>query len=134
MVGVDKASFGTETCEIRLGHHSLTGDLKRYEIQINPVNRLGANLLLVFDLVAKADHNFVRYPRMFVQDADGNIVFESTGNIEETRFEVGSEYKQEATGKRVPQAFTYTFRDGGKPVVYTMESTQELSEQEPGHE
>ena len=66
---------------------------------------------------------------MFVQDADGNIVFESIGDIEETRFEVGSEYEQEATGKRVPRAFTYTFREGDSSVVYAMESSSELDAQ-----
>ncbi|MEP3329714.1 hypothetical protein [Sedimentitalea sp.] len=211
--GEGETSFSTEGCDIRMGPHSLVGDLKRYEIEISPVNGLGAKLvlesmsapwrpgtgyigfgendkdyfawlcsvprgrvhgqltvngetrdisgfgyhdhqwgtvpplmvwnhwfwirqafddytILVFDLVANADHNFARYPLLFVHDADGNIVFESFGDIEETRFEVGEEYEQEATGKRVPKAFTYTFCDGDSSVVYTMETISELDAQD----
>ncbi len=209
----DEATFSTEGCNIRLGQNSLIGDLKRYAIEIVPVNGFGAKLVLestsspwrpgtgyigfgendqdyftwlcsvprgrvhgqltingeardiagfgyhdhqwgtvppltiwnhwfwirqafddysvlVFDLVANANCNFARYPLVFVQDADGNIVFESVGNIDETKFEVDREYKQEATGKRVPGVFTYTFRDGDKSVVYSMDATKELSAQD----
>lgn len=208
-----EASFSTEGCDIRIGPHSLTGDLKRYEIEVSPVNGLGAKLvlasmssswrpgtgyigfgendkdyftwlcgvprgrvhgqltvkgetrdisgfgyhdhqwgnvpplmiwnhwfwirqayddytILIFDLVANADHEFARYPLLFVQDAGGNVIFESTGELEETKFEVGSEYEQEATGKLVPKAFTYTFRDGDSSVVYDMQSTSELDAQD----
>ncbi|MDC7219459.1 MAG: lipocalin-like domain-containing protein [Spirochaetales bacterium] len=86
--------------------------------------------ILVFDLVSNSSHDFVRYPFVFIQDAEGNIVFESTGDIDETGFEVLSEYDQEATGKRVPGAFTYTFRDGDKTAVYSMEATKEISAQD----
>ncbi|MEO0631428.1 MAG: lipocalin-like domain-containing protein, partial [Planctomycetota bacterium] len=86
--------------------------------------------VLVFDLVANTGHEFDCYPLAFVQDADGNVVFENIGNTESTGFEVGSEYVQEATGKRVPRAFTYTFRDGDSSVVYALESTLELEAQD----
>lgn len=213
VVGVDEATFSTETCDIHIGPHSFVGDLKRYEIEVSPVNGFGAKLVLdsttspwrpgsgyigfgendqdyftwlcavprgrvqgkltvngetrdltgfgyhdhqwgtvaplmiwnhwfwirqafddytvlIFDFVANADCSFVRYPLVFVQDVDGNIVFQGTGEIDETRFNVDSEYEQEATGKRVPGAFTYSFRDGDNSVVYSMQSTKELSAQD----
>ncbi|MDC7219460.1 MAG: lipocalin-like domain-containing protein [Spirochaetales bacterium] len=86
--------------------------------------------ILIFDFVANADCGFARYPLVFVQDAEGNIVFEGKGDIEETDFTVDKEYVQEATGKLVPGAFTYTFRDGKSTVVYSMESQRELSAQD----
>ncbi|WP_460274733.1 hypothetical protein [Celeribacter sp. ULVN23_4] len=208
-----ETTFSTEGCDIRMGPHSLIGDLKQYEIEISPVNGLGAKLalestsspwrpgtgyigfgendkdyftwlcavprgrvygeltvkgetreitgfgyhdhqwgtvpplvvwnhwfwirqayddytILIFDLVANAGHDFARYPLVFVQDAEGKIVFQSAGDIGEVSFEVGSEYEQEATGKRVPLAFTYTFRDGDNSVVYSMETTSELDAQD----
>jgi len=66
----------------------------------------------------------------FVQDADGNVVFENIQNTEDTGFEVVSEYEQEATGKRCPRSFTYTFGLGSSSVVYALESTLELEAQD----
>lgn len=208
-VSADEATFSSEKCDIRFGPHTLTGDLKRYEIQISPVNAIGANLvlesmsspwrpgtgyigfgendkdyftwlcsvprgrvsgqltvngetrdvngfgyhdhqwgnvpplmiwnhwfwirqsfddysILVFDLVANSEYNFNTYPLVFIQDADGNIVFEGFGEIDESKFRVESEYEQKATGKSVPRALSYTFRDGKKLVSYSMKSTEEL--------
>lgn len=82
--------------------------------------------ILIFDFTANFEYNFKRYPLVFVQDANGKIIFESFGDIEESKLEIESEYKQELTGKDLPHAFTYTFKDGDKSVVYSMESIEEI--------
>lgn len=208
-VNAEDSFFSSEKCDIKLGPHTLTGDLKTYTIHLDQQNGLGADLvlesmsspwrpgtgyigfgendkdyftwlcsvprgrvtgnltvngkskevkgfgyhdhqwgnvpplmiwnhwfwirhafddfsILIFDLVSNVNYGFKPYPLMFIQDTEGNIVFESYGQIDESKFDVESEYKQEATGKNVPKAFTYNFQDGNKSVKYSMKSKQEL--------
>lgn len=46
MYGEEEASFGTERCDPRFGPHSFVGDLKRYDIEVSPVNGSGVKLVL----------------------------------------------------------------------------------------
>lgn len=79
--------------------------------------------ILVFDLVTNKDFGFKRYPVAFIEDKDGNIIFENTDNA---RFEVIEEYLQEQTQKYYPKQFKYTFENGGKTVEYTVKVESEI--------
>ena len=73
--------------------------------------------LLVFDLTASKKYGHKRFPIMFIEDKDGNIIFENT---EEVKHEVLEEYFDEHCGKYVPKTSHYTFRNGAKQVEYTL--------------
>ncbi|MDR1654171.1 MAG: hypothetical protein LBS01_11115 [Prevotellaceae bacterium] len=47
MCPAHESSFSKEQCDIKIGKHRVTGDLKNYSIHIEPVNGLGADLKLV---------------------------------------------------------------------------------------
>lgn len=74
--------------------------------------------ILVFDMVSSKNTNFTRFPIVFVQDKDGNIVFESTDNV--TCEVLGEYHDDEASGKDYPKALHYIFENKGKKVDYTL--------------
>ena len=84
---------------------------------------VGEYNILVFDFLTSQKYGYKRYPLCFIQDKDGNIIFE---NFESAKFEVIEEYLQELTGKYHPKRFKYTFENGGKTVEYTINSDAEL--------
>ena len=74
--------------------------------------------MLVFDMVSNKNTEYSRFPIMFIQDKDGNIVFENTHNV---TCEVLEEYHDdEASGKDYPKALHYSFENDGKQVDYTL--------------
>lgn len=79
--------------------------------------------ILVFDLVTNKEGGFKRYPLAFIQDKEGNVVFENTENA---KFEVFEEYLQEETNKLHPKFFKYTFENKGKKVEYTVTMEGEI--------
>lgn len=79
--------------------------------------------ILVFDLVASKEYGYKRYPLAFIQDKEGNTIFENTENV---KFEVLEEYLQEEINKYHPKLFKYTFKNNGKKVEYTIKGKNEL--------
>lgn len=79
--------------------------------------------ILVFDLVTSKEFGYKRYPLVFIQDKEGNIVFENTENV---KFEVLEEYLQEETNKLHPKSFKYIFENSGKKVEYTLSMENEI--------
>lgn len=84
---------------------------------------LGDYNLLVFDLVANKNFGYKHYPIAFIEDVDGNILFENTQNV---KFDVLEEYLQEQTGKYHPKHVKYTFENNGKVVEYTLKIKNEI--------
>lgn len=75
--------------------------------------------MLVFDMVSNKNTEFTRFPIVFIQDKDGNIVFENTHHVS---CEVVEEYHDdEVSGKDYPQKICYTFKNDGKRVDYTLQ-------------
>lgn len=74
--------------------------------------------MLVFDMVSNQNTEFSRFPICFIQDKNGNIVFENTHNV---KCEVLEEYHDdEASDKDYPKALHYIFENDGKKVDYTL--------------
>jgi hypothetical protein len=74
--------------------------------------------MLVFDMVSSKKTEYTRFPIVFIQDKDGNIVFE---NLQGVDCKVLDEYKDnEASGKDYPKSIQYTFKNNGKQVDYSL--------------
>lgn len=204
----EEGEYHKGSCNVKIGPHSFVGNLKEYEIEIKPINGLGAKLkltnlvkswrpgsayigfgendeqyltwlcvvpkgkvsgeitvngekravsgygyhdhqwanihvmmtnnhwlwirqsvgdyvVLVYDFVASKKFGYKRFPMFFVQDKEGNIVFENTDSAN-VKLEILEEYYQEETNKTCPKAFKYTFENSGKKVEYTVTNKCEL--------
>jgi len=72
--------------------------------------------LLVFDMTATKKNDYERFPIMFIQDKDGNLVFENKGGV---KCELLEEYHdKDISGKNYPKDVRYTFESGGDKAVY----------------
>lgn len=80
--------------------------------------------LLVFDMVSSKNTNFTRFPIVFVQNKEGQIVFQNTQNVECTVLE--EYHDDEASGKDFPKAIHYIFENDGKKLEYTLTSREIL--------
>lgn len=206
----EEGSFEKESCDVKVGQHSLKGNLKEYAIRVSAIDGLGADLkltsltkpwkpgsgyfafgdndeqyftwlcivpkgkvtgtitvdgeiykvqgfgyhdhqwgninpfmawntwlwarldlkdysMLVFDFVAAKEFGFKRFPIAFIQDKEGNLVFENSENVQ---YEVLEEYKQEGTNKYYPKISKYTFENNGKKVECTLKVKEELEIQD----
>ncbi len=79
--------------------------------------RLDDYTILVFDLVASAPYDYTRFPIAFIQDNEGNIVFQNTHDV---TYEVISEYHDDNAGTDYPKVSRYTFRADDTTVDYTL--------------
>jgi hypothetical protein len=68
--------------------------------------------ILVFDFVASAKFGFQRIPVCFIQDADGDLVFTNTHDV---NYEVLEELRDPTSGKDCPKVSRYTFRSRRDP-------------------
>jgi hypothetical protein len=71
----------------------------------------------VFDFVASAKYGFERIPVCFIQDADGDLVFTNTHDV---NYEVLEELRDPTSGKDCPKVSRYTFVHDGIQVEYTL--------------
>jgi len=75
--------------------------------------------MLVFDMVTNKKTDYTRLPLVFIQDKDGNLVFESTDNV---ACEVLEEYHDTETSDKIyPKSIKYTFENDGKRVDYSLD-------------
>ncbi|MDO5861880.1 MAG: hypothetical protein Q4Q58_03695 [Thermoplasmata archaeon] len=92
--------------------------LKEWNHWVWARQNFGDYSLLVFDMVSNGKTGFSRFPLMFLQDAEGNLVMENTRGVE---CEVLGEYHDENSGKDYPKGFRYVFENGGARLEYTLE-------------
>ncbi|MEA5052396.1 MAG: lipocalin-like domain-containing protein [Propionicimonas sp.] len=80
--------------------------------------------ILVFDMTTQAEYGFTRFPLCFVQDSEGNVVFENTQQVDYT---VESEYTDPSSGKVYPKDARYVFDNpmGHAEYVLTQDSVIE---------
>lgn len=74
--------------------------------------------MLTFDMVTNKESGYVRFPIVFIEDKDGNIVFENTQNV---TCNVLDEYHDEASDKDYPKSIRYIFENDGKRVDYALD-------------
>lgn len=78
----------------------------------------GDDSMLVFDFVTSEEYGFARMPIAFIQNADGDTVFESRHGV---KCKILDTYVDEkASGKTYPKKISYIFTDGNKKAVYTL--------------
>lgn len=82
---------------------------------------------LIFDFVTSEESGFARIPVFFVQNADGELVFESYDSVTCTVPEMTPVDK--ASGKEYPKIVCYEFDDGNAHVSYRLESKEILESQ-----
>lgn len=73
--------------------------------------------MIVFDFVSNEEMGYTRLPITFVEDAEGNLVFENTEGVD---CEVLGTYHDDTSGKDYPTGFHYVFSNGGKTAEYTL--------------
>lgn len=73
--------------------------------------------MILFDMVSNSKTEYTRFPLAFIQDKDGNLVFENTQDV---KCLVPSEYTDEASGKVYPGEIRYTFENKEKTVDYSL--------------
>lgn len=86
---------------------------------------VGDYTVLTYDFVANKTYGHKRYPMFFIQDKEGNIVFENIDSSS-VKLDILDEYLQEETNKMCPKAFKYTYKNSGKTVEYTVTNIDEL--------
>ena len=84
---------------------------------------IGDYTMLVFDFVLNKEYGYHRIPLAFIQDKDGNILFENTHKVQCT---VEEEYLMEATQTKFPKVTHYVFENDGKRVDYRLTVKEEL--------
>ena len=93
-------------------------------------HNLGDYNLLVFDFISSAEYGYKRYPLTFLEDKNGDIVFESYEN-ENVKCEIMEEYIQEGTNKNYPKVSKYIFENDGKKLTYTLTADEEIEISDP---
>lgn len=208
---VETAEYGKGKCDVHFGNNKFAGDFENYEIHVDEVNGLGADLkiksnakpyrpgtayfeigdkyytwlcampkgvaegtitvegkkipvhggcyhdhqwgtmnllqiwnhwlwsrqsfddcsITVFDMISQKKLGGKRFPIAFIQDKEGNIIFENHKDVE---YELIESYKDEKSGKVYPKACRYTFKKDGKTVVYSLKENTILENRAMGKE
>lgn len=79
--------------------------------------------LLLFDFFTNDEYGNERFPVIFIQDNDGNLIFESHDQVE---CNVEEQYVDKASGKVYPKSMQYTFHKNGIEVKYHLEKENTL--------
>lgn len=79
--------------------------------------------LLLFDFFTNEEYGTKRFPIIFIQDNNGNIIFESHDNVE---CKVEKQYTDEASGKQYPSIIDYTFRQNDTVVNYRLSTDKAI--------
>lgn len=74
--------------------------------------------MLVFDMVSTESSEYTRFPIVFVQDTDGNLLYESLDNV---HCDILSEYYDEVSEKTCPKEIHYIFENDGIRAEYKLE-------------
>lgn len=81
--------------------------------------------LLLFDMVSTKQSSYKRIPLFFLQDKDGNVVFDNT-DTDTCTCEVLEDYVHPVCQKQLPIKMRYTFRKGDMEAVYTLTGDKEI--------
>lgn len=81
--------------------------------------------ILVFDFILNEYYGHKRIPLVFVEDKNGNVIFESTDNV---KCEIKEEFLQESSQTNFPKITHYIFESNGKKIDYTLTVKQELDD------
>lgn len=101
-----------------------TNFLKEWNHWVWARQRFGDYSMLVFDLVASEKNDYFRFPITFIQDKDGNVVFENTKDV---RCDVLKSYHDGVhSDKDYPEDIRYVFENHGKKAVYQPTGKQVL--------
>lgn len=84
----------------------------------------GDYTLLIFDIGTQKTFNNQRLPMMFLEDNDGNLLFENTDHA--PKCQVLEEYKEKLSGKSYPKKVAYEFKQGDKTIKYVITQKEEL--------
>ena len=76
--------------------------------------------ILVFDSISNDASGNARFPWFFVQDAQGNIIFDNVEMGEGVSIEMDRTYVHEQTGKTLPAHSVYRFERDGVKVRYEL--------------
>ena len=79
--------------------------------------------LLLFDFFTNDEYGNERLPIIFIQDNDGNIIFESHDKV---KCQVEKSYKDSASDKIYPSSLSYTFEKNGTTVKYNLEAEKAI--------
>lgn len=79
--------------------------------------------MLLFDFFAGEEHGYKRFPILFIQDANGELVFESSENV---KCLVEQHYTDDASDKEYPSKMQYEFENSGTTVSYHLEATKTI--------
>lgn len=82
--------------------------------------------ILTFDFVTSKEYGNQRFPIVFVQDRDGNIIFESHKGV---NCKILGTYNDSASGKEYPKGVLYQFKDGDKKLSYKLTCSKVLESQ-----
>ncbi|MDO4285414.1 MAG: lipocalin-like domain-containing protein [Eubacteriales bacterium] len=87
--------------------------------------------IMVFDMISQKKLGGERFPIVFIQDKDGNIIFE---NHKDVKYDLIDTYKDEESGKVYPGSCRYTFEKDGREVVYSIRKSEILENRSMGKE
>lgn len=79
--------------------------------------------LLLFDFFTNDEYGNERFPIIFIQDNDGNIVFECHDKV---KCQIEKNYKDSASGKIYPSALSYIFEKNGTTVKYALKADKTI--------
>ena len=79
--------------------------------------------LLLFDFFTNDEYGNKRFPVIFIQDNEGDLIFESHDQVE---CHVEKQYTDDASGKIYPKALHYVFRKDGTTVEYHLEAEKTI--------
>ncbi|WPQ68878.1 hypothetical protein [Weissella paramesenteroides] len=82
--------------------------------------------LLIFDMVTKGEFGYQRFPIAFVEDKDGNVIFQNKKDVDYTLVD---KYKDEKSGKNYPSKQVFDFDDGEKHLHYELDAKEVLENQ-----
>lgn len=85
----------------------------------------GEYTLVLFDCVAPKDMDYKRIPVFFVQDGEGNVVFDNT-ETDTCSVEIPETMVHEQCGRTYPALSKYTFTKGDVTVEYTLTAGREF--------
>ena len=74
-------------------------------------------IILVFDMTAQRKLGAQRFPIVFIEDKNGNIIFESNKDV---KYDLVDTYVDEESGKIYPKKCRYKFEKENMEVIYTL--------------
>lgn len=76
--------------------------------------------MLLFDFFTNEEFGNKRFPILFIQDENGNLVFENASG--DVKCHVEKHYTDDASGKEYPSKLAYEFEQDGMTVAYSLEA------------